>query len=103
MNCSTSEECSGRDVSWPLKDSKQLLFNSDQDFQETIRLIPQSGAQRDLGNSKFFVGSPGVEKLPSMGAPAIPTSESRTVLEGDLLSGVKQVSPNCDLLSGVKP
>merc|ERR1719319_1602325 len=110
MNCSTSEECSGRDVSWPPKDSKQLLFNSDQDFQETIRLIPNSGAQRDLGNSKFFVGSPGVEKLPS-----IPTSDSRTVFEADLLNvkaGGKQqnetvmarsqgVTPTDELIAGV--
>lgn len=30
MNCTTAEECSGRDVSWAEASASMLLFNSDQ-------------------------------------------------------------------------
>jgi len=47
LNCDTSEECSGKSLDWPSPQSKQLLFNSDQDFEATWRLIRHSAKSKD--------------------------------------------------------
>ena len=89
MNCRTSEECSGKDVSWPLKDAKQLLFNSDQDYEETVRHVPHTCGRKNTGNSQFFVESPAKEtEKPSF--PAAPVAVAAQEAEVDLLAGTGQ-------------
>jgi len=60
MNCNTSEECSGRDMQWPDTTAAMLLFNSDQDYEGVVRLLPQTGVHH-TGHSKFFVNNPELE------------------------------------------
>ena len=64
MNCETSEECSGRDVQWPDESASQLLFNSDQDYEMVMSLVPETAASagEDRGNSKFFVNNPDLSR-----------------------------------------
>ncbi len=52
LNCVRSEEASGRSVVWPRPEARQLLFNSEQDYEATLRLVPRS-------RSKFFLNNPG--------------------------------------------
>jgi len=52
LNCVRSEEASGQTVVWPRPEARQLLFNSEQDFEATLRLVPRS-------RSKFFLNNPG--------------------------------------------
>jgi len=63
MNCSTSEECSGKDMQWPDTTAAMLLFNSDQDYEAVVRLLPQTGVHH-TGQSKFFVNNPELESVP---------------------------------------
>ena len=52
LNCDTSEECSGKSLTWPAPQSKQLLFNSEQDYEATSRLV-------SLPPNKFLDNNPG--------------------------------------------
>ena len=52
VNCVRSEEASSREVVWPRPEARQLLFNSEQDYEATLRLVPRS-------RSKFFLNNPG--------------------------------------------
>ena len=52
LNCDTSEECSGKSLTWPAPQSKQLLFNSEQDYEATSRLAT-------LPPNKFLDNNPG--------------------------------------------
>jgi hypothetical protein len=52
LNCVASDEVSSREVVWPRPEARQLLFNSEQDFEATLRLVPRS-------RSKFFINNPG--------------------------------------------
>jgi len=58
MNCSTSEECSGKNLDWPDQNASMLLFNSDQDYEAVVNLVPQQPGIQHSGNSKFFVNNP---------------------------------------------
>lgn len=69
MNCTTSEECSGKDMQWPDSTASMLLFNSDQDYEAVERLLPQTGVHH-TGHSKFFVNNPELESVPPVQAPA---------------------------------
>ncbi|XP_023343351.1 cyclin-G-associated kinase [Eurytemora carolleeae] len=63
LNCDTSEECSGKSLTWPSPQSKQLLFNSEQDYEATSRLV-------SLPPNKFLDNNPGFGK---------PFPESRSI------------------------
>jgi hypothetical protein len=53
LNCvPASGEVSSREVVWPRPEARQLLFNSEQDYEATLRLVPRS-------RSKFFINNPG--------------------------------------------
>jgi len=78
MNCSTSEECSGKDMQWPDSTASMLLFNSDQDYETVARLLPQTGGIHHTGQSSFFVNNPELESVhpPPKSAPSITTPSS---------------------------
>eukprot|EP00092_Neocalanus_flemingeri_P012469 GFUD01013442.1.p1 GENE.GFUD01013442.1~~GFUD01013442.1.p1 ORF type:complete len:1133 (-),score=359.01 GFUD01013442.1:1165-4563(-) len=106
MNCTTSEECSGRDMQWPDTTASMLLFNSDQDYEAVARLLPQTGIHH-TGHSKFFVNNPELESVPPPPAPA-PARPSPAVSPlcpappVDLL-GLSDPSPLPSLLPGLSP
>lgn len=70
LNCSTTEECSGRDVAWAEPSASMLLFNSDQDYEATVRLLPagesdcsvaglgQASSIGQASQSTFYVNNP---------------------------------------------
>jgi len=70
MNCTTSEECSGKDMQWPDSTASMLLFNSDQDYETVVRLLPGSGGLHHTGHSSFFVNNPELESVPPPAKPA---------------------------------
>jgi len=107
MNCTTTEECSGRDVAWAEASAAMLLFNSDQDYEATVRLLPiaeSDCSEVSLGQtqSTFYVNNP--EIIPPV--PTIPSSGPTSPVQVDLLGlgkeDVKQ-EKEPELLSGFPP
>jgi len=106
MNCTTSEECSGKDMQWPDSTASMLLFNSDQDYEAVVRLLPQTGVHH-TGHSKFFVNNPELESVPPASttahapAPASTPSSVGTPSAFDLLGlSDPAPAPSSSLLPG---
>jgi len=118
LNCNTAEECSGRDVAWAEASASMLLFNSDQDYEATIRLLPIAesdssaeglGQMRSVnptcsgitqGQSTFYVNNP--EIAPPLAADTLATDVAEATASVDLLGlgGVKEEKPEEELLPG---
>jgi len=105
LNCTTSEECSGRNIDWPDNNASTLLFNSDQDHESVLRLLPQTDSHH-IGQSNFFVNNPEFEGVPNVPlptstafssvSPSSPVSSNASV---DLL-GLSDQNHQSDLLPG---
>ena len=106
MNCSTGEECSGRDAAWADPSASMLLFNSDQDYEATVRLLPiaegdcseaalgqaSSWAQGPAtSSSTFYVNNPEIAPVEEV--------EERGERQADLLGlGARVEEPGPELL-----
>jgi len=96
MNCTTSEECSGKDMQWPDSTASMLLFNSDQDYETVEKLLPQTGVHH-TGQSKFFVNNPELESVPPISKPSlasVPTPASTCPTSAFDLLGLSDPPPS---------
>jgi len=87
INCDTSEECSGKHVTWPSPQSKQLLFNSAQDFEATTALLSSS-------RNKFLDNNPGFGKPFSENRMSFVSTPSTSTSSGGKSSALGDVKPN---------
>jgi hypothetical protein len=70
LNCVRSDEASGRSVVWPRPEACQLLFNSEQDYEATLRLVPRSRSTFFLNNPGWDGGSTGTDTHTASKTPA---------------------------------
>jgi len=118
INCNTAEECSGRDVAWADASASMLLFNSDQDYEATIRLLPiaesdssaeglgqvrsvnQTCSGLTQGQSTFYVNNPEIAPPPLTDTVATEVAEATLSVDLLGLGGGKHEKPEAELLPG---
>lgn len=84
LNCVRSEEASSRETVWPRPEARQLLFNSEQDYEATLRLVPRSRSKFFLNNPGWGSTAPGDGIITAATTPATGTEDSSSVTLGEV-------------------